>query len=132
MFEISEDGGNPLVVGACPTGSLKTATTFLPHRTWEEDEVVDLIESVLGIDCSDITAISFGEDCGFTFQLEGCSVADSAEWQVWNTKNYWLDIDHNPMLFNQDTLGNVLANYQHGRLESVNAYLDSIENTTTD
>lgn len=131
MFEINEDGGNPLVVGACPTGSSKTATTFLHHHTWEEDEVVDLIESVLGIDCSGVAEISFGKECGFTFQLKGCDVADGAEWQVWSTKNFSLEVDHDSLLVNHDVLGNVLANYKFGKLESVYAYLDSIAGSET-
>jgi len=118
MSEIIDDGGTPPVVGS------DAKPVFLPHRKWEKDEVIGLIEGVLGIDCSDITGISVGEGCGSTFQLEGCDVADGPEWQVWNTKNYWLDIDHDPMIFNQDELGCVLSNYEHGGLKSVRAYLD--------
>jgi hypothetical protein len=128
MFEINESGGNPPVVGASPTEANITKPVFLPHKEWKEHDVIALIDRVLGIDCTNITAISFSDKhSAFTFQLEGCDVAEGPDWQVWHTKNYWLDIDANPMRFDQDELGSVLANYEYGGLNSVRSYLDSLQ-----
>lgn len=109
----------------CPEN--KAVVPFLPHREWSEDEVLELAESMLGIDCTGAEAVDFYNDSANSMQLDHLLLADGAEFQVWARTTIVFDYYHCPISLDQDQVGNVLANYKHGGLSAVDAYFESKE-----
>lgn len=109
----------------CPEG--RVVTPFLPHREWSEDEVLELAESTLGIDCTGAETVDFDTDDVISMQLDHLLLADGSEFQVWARTTIVFDYYQCPISLDQDEVGNVLANYKHGGLSAVDAYFESKE-----
>jgi len=124
------NGGNPPVVGRKPTGSEPAAPLFLPHRGWEEEELELKIRMMLHVDLDEVDSVDFGERC--TIDTSGIEYGDGKGLVLWSCKHYFLYIDGEEVVVEQDTLGNVLANYEFGGSEAVNAYLASLESVDSD
>ena len=121
----TQNGGYPPVVGRKPTGTDKAAPLFLAPSNWTDEEVLARSESMFGIDCTSPTIVDFGDDC--TIDLGGCSLADGPEFQVWYRTQIWVELHHNTLKVEPEVLGDVLANYEYGGVEAVEAYLESLE-----
>ena len=119
------NGGDPLVVGPNPTGSEPAAPLILAPTNWTNEEVLVKAESMFGFDCTTPTIVDFGDEC--TIDLGGCLVADGREFQVWYRTKIWVELHYNTLKVEPEVLGDVLANYEYGGVEAVEAYLDSIE-----
>ncbi len=124
------NGGDPLVVGPNPTGSDSAAQLFLPHRGWEEEELVLKIRMMLHVDLDEVDTVDFGERC--TIDTSGIEYGDGKGLELWSCKHYFLYINGEEVVVEHDTLGNVLANYEFGGSEAVNAYLQSLERVDSD
>lgn len=125
MSRVFQNGGDPPVVGRKPTGSDSTAQVFLTHRGWEEEELELKIRMMLHVDLDEVDSVDFGERC--TIDTSGIEYGDGKGLVLWSCKHYFLYIDGEEVVVEQDTLGNVLANYEYGGSEAVNAYLESLE-----
>jgi hypothetical protein len=102
-----------------------SVATFLPHREWSEDEVLELAESTLGIDCTGAETVQFEVDDAISMELDHLLLVDGAEFQVWARTTIVFDYYQCPISLDQDQVGNVLANYKYGGLSAVDAYFES-------
>jgi hypothetical protein len=103
----------------------RAVATFLPHREWNEDEVLELAESTLGIECTGAETVQFEVDDAISMELDHLLLADGAEFQVWARTTIVFDYYQCPISLDQDQVGNVLANYKYGGLSAVDAYFES-------
>lgn len=129
MTPESQNGGDPPVVGRKPTGSDSAAPLFLTHRHSESD-VLETVSGLFGFDQPDPDDVDFGGEC--TIDIGGCYLADGPRFQVWYRHQIWIDVDHNPLKVEPEVVGNVLANYEYGGIDAVEAYLESLECNDSD
>jgi hypothetical protein len=120
-----ENGGVPPVVGRKPTGSDNAAQLYLHPKEWDEEVVLETAESMFGIDLTRAESVDFcTDDC--SVELGHCVFADGAELQVWTQTKFFVDYRQNLVHLNHNELGDLLANYQYGGIEAVDAYFESL------
>lgn len=117
------NGGDPPVVGRKPTGSDKAAPLFFAHRQWDEEELAEKIRTLLHVDLDEVDSLDFGDRC--TFEATGVEYADGKGLVLWSCKHYFLYINGEEVVVDQDELANVLVNYKLLGAEAVFAYLAS-------
>ncbi len=119
------NGGDPLVVGRKPTGSDNAAHLYLHPKEWNEEVVLETAESMFGIDLASAESVDFcTDDC--SVELGHCVFADGAELQVWTQTKVFVDYRQNVVHLSCNELGDMLANYQYGGIEAVDAYFASL------
>lgn len=119
------NGGDPLVVGPNPTGSEPAAPLYLHPKEWDEEVVLETAESMFGIDLTSAESVDFcTDDC--SVELGHCVFADGAELQVWTQMKVFVDYRQNLVHLNSNEFGDMLANYQYGGIEAVDAYFESL------
>jgi hypothetical protein len=119
------DGGVPPVVGRKPTGSDNAAQLYLHPKEWDEEVVLETAESMFGIDLTSAESVDFcTDDC--SVELGHCVFADGAELQVWTQMKVFVDYRQNLVHLTCNELGDMLANYQYGGIEAVDAYFASL------
>ncbi len=120
-----ENGGVPPVVGRKPTVSENAAPLYLHPKEWDEEVVLETAESMFGIDLTSAESVDFcTDDC--SVEVGHCVFADGAELQVWTHTKVFVDYRQNLVHLNCNELGDMLANYQYGGIEAVDAYFESL------
>jgi hypothetical protein len=119
------DGGNPPVVGRKPTGSEPSAPLFLRPQVWLEEEVLCKAEEMFGIELTGAESVDFfGDDC--CVEVGHCVFADGGDLRVWTQTKVIVDYRNNLVHLDDNGLGDLLANYEYGGIEAVDAYIESL------
>jgi hypothetical protein len=91
------------------------------------EELKQKLEDVVGIDCSGRTRITFTGESDGLFQVETCRFDEDQHFELWSVDRFRLYLGCNPMKYDKNLLGDVLANYEYNGIGAVDMYLYDLD-----